>query len=625
MRKYLKLGALVAVLALAAAACGTGEEEAEPGASPGIEEESPEAPEIQPGGTLRLNLLSDVIDAFDPQKEYYSVTWEFYRCCLLRTLVSYNGKPTEEGGTELIPDLATALPEVSDDGLTWTFTIREGVMFAPPFEDEEITADDFARALEREADPEASSGGYSFYYSVIEGFDEFGAGEADSISGVQVLDDHTLQITLTEPAGDFGFRMAMPAAAPIPPGAADGHVEDYGRFLVASGPYMFEGSENMDFSLPPDQQTPAAGYDPGKSITFVRNPSWSSEVDDIRPAYVDRIEITIGGTEEDNALKVDSGELDMQFDGVAPPEQVRKYQDDPQLQDQVFSNPSDAVRYLTMNLAEPPFDDIHVRKAVNLAIDKESMRRIRGGPIVGEIANHIFVDSLLNNLLVDYNPYPTPDNAGDIEAAKAEMAQSKYDTDGDGVCDDPVCKNIPTNTDEADPYPDQAALIQQNLEPLGMTLDIKQFERGTMYDRVNDPNTHTAFGLAPGWGKDYLDGSTFGEPLFGSVAIGPDGCCNYSLVGASAEQLREFGYEVTEVPNVDAKIDECEATPLGDARFQCWAEFDQQLMEEVVPWVPYLFDNYVRTVSERVVNYTFDQFAGLPALDHIALAGGGAE
>jgi hypothetical protein len=48
-------------------------------------------------------------------------------------------------------------------------------------------------------------------------------------------------------------------------------------------------------------------------------------------------------------------------------------------------------------------------------------------------------------------------------------------------------------------------------------------------------------------------------------------------------------------------------------------------MENVVPWVPYLFDNYVRTVSARVVNYTFDQFAGLPALDHIGLAGGGAE
>jgi len=616
VRKHLKLIALAGVIALAAAACG--------GDAADTDDDDDQAEEVQKGGTLRLNLLSDVISAFDPQKEYYSVTWEFYRCCLLRTLMSYNGMSTEEGGTELQPDLATALPEVSDDGLTWTFSIREGVMYAPPFEDTEIVAQDFVRALERVADPEASAGGYGFYYSVIEGLDDFGAGEADSIAGLNAIDDHTLEITLSQPAGDFGFRMAMHATAPIPEGAADGHALDYGRFLVASGPYMFEGSENLDFSAPAEDQEPVSGYVPGQSITFVRNPSWSNEIDDLRPANVDRIEITIGGTEEDNANKVDSGELDMQFDGVAPPDQVRKYQTDPQLENRLFINPSDAIRYLTINLATPPFDDIHVRKAINLALDKDSMRRIRGGPTQGELAGHIMVNSLQNNLLVDYDPYETPNGQGDIEAAQAEMAQSAYDSDGDGVCDDPVCQNIATNTDEADPYPDQAALIQQNFEPLGLTLDIRQFERGTMYDRVNDPNTQTALGLAPGWGKDYLNGSTFGEPLFGSASIGPDACCNYSLVGATSEQLADFGYDVSEVPSVDDKIDECDATT-GDEQFQCWAELDQELMENVVPWVPYLFDNYVRTVSERVENYTFDQFAGLPALDHIAIAGGGDE
>ena len=613
----MKLIALAGAFAIVAAACGGGE-------TPGGPDENGEE-QVQKGGTLRLNLLSDVISAFDPQKEYYSVTWEFYRCCLLRTMMSYNGRPTDEGGTDLKPDLATDLPQVSDDGLIWTFTIREGVTYAPPFEDTPIVAGDFVRALERLADPEASAGGYNFYYSVIEGFDDLGAGDADSISGLNVIDDQTLEVTLNQPTGDFGFRMAMHATAPIPEGAADGHAQDYGRFLVASGPYMFEGSEALDFSLPPDEQEPVSGYQPGQSITMVRNPSWSNEVDDLRPANVDRIEIAIGGTEEDNALKVDSGELDMQFDGVAPPEQVRKYQNDPQLQDQIFIHPSDAIRYLTMNIAQPPFDDVHVRKAVNYALDKQSMRTIRGGPDVGEIAGHVFVPSLQNNLLEDYDPYESPDSAGDIDKAMEEMAQSKYDTDGDGVCDDPACENIPTNTDEADPYPDQAALIEQNLEPLGMTLDIKQFERGTMYDRVNDPNTHTAFGLAPGWGKDYLDGSTFGRPLFGSDSIGPDACCNYSVVGATPEQLADFGYDIPEVPSVDDKIDECEAAESGDPRFQCWAEFDQILMEEVVPWVPYLFDNYVRSVSDRVVNYTFDQFAGLPALDHIAIAGGGDE
>jgi ABC-type transport system substrate-binding protein len=204
------------------------------------------------------------------------------------------------------------------------------------------------------------------------------------------------------------------------------------------------------------------------------------------------------------------------------------------------------------------------------------------------------------------------------------MMESKYDTNGDGVCDDPVCQDVLTVTDEADPYPDQAALITSNLEPLGITLDVKSFERTTMYDKCNDIGAKTAFCMGPGWGKDYADGTTFGEPLFGSGAIGPDACCNYSMVGASAEQIADNGYDPIEVPNVDDQLAACDEIPAGDDRIQCWADVDTELMENVVPWVPYLFDNYVRTVSERVQNYTFDQFAGLPALEKIALSGGGA-
>ncbi len=59
----------------------------------------------------------------------------------------------------------------------------------------------------------------------------------------------------------------------------------------------------------------------------------------------------------------------------------------------------------------------------------------------------------------------------------------------------------------------------------------------------------------------------------------------------------------------------------GDARVQCWADVDKNLMENVVPWVPYLFDNNVDVFSSRIVNYIFDQFAGVMALDQIAIQG----
>ena len=609
MRRYLKLFALVGAFAVVAAACGDDGGGDEPTTPPEQTE-----PALQPGGTLRLNMLGDVSAAFDPQKEYYSVTWEFYRCCLLRTLMSYLGTPSDQDGTTAYPDLAAEEPTISADGLTWTFTVREGLTFAPPYADVPITAQDFVRALEREF-TEAVVAGYPFYYDIIEGTTEFADGEADTISGL-VADGQTLEVRLTRPAGDLGFRFAMAATAPIPEGAAEGHDDDYGRFLVASGPYMFEGADQAE----PGGDEPFSGYDPGRQITFVRNPSWQPETDPLRGefAYADEIDISIGGTEEENAQKIDDNELDIQFDGVSPAEQIQRYQENPDLQERIFINPSDAVRYLEMNLAQPPFDDVNVRKALNWILDKEAMRRLRGGALTGEITGHIMVPGVIGDLLSDYNPYPTPNNQGDLEAAQEAMAASAYDSDGDGVCDDPVCQNVLAVTDEADPYPEQAALISENLEALGITLNIRSFERTTMYNTCADPEGHVALCLAPGWGKDYPNGTTFGEPLFGNASIGPT-LTNRSLVGATPEQLQEWGYDVTEVPSVDEDISACEALT-GDEQTQCWADLDVKLMEEVVPWVPYLFDSYVKAVSENVLNYTFDQFAGLPALEKMALA-----
>ena len=216
MKRMLKMIAVVAVLGIVAAACGGSNGG---GGSSGATGGTGATGTDLSGGTLRMAMLGDVSAAFDPQKEYYSVAWEYLRCCLLRTLMSYKGVPTADGGTELFPDLAAAAPTVSDDQLTWTYQLKPGVHYGDPFTDVTVTAQDFIRALEREANPKANVGGYSFYYSVIKGFDDFASGKADTISGLSAPDDSTLQIEVTAPTADLSYRLAMPAAAPIPPNA----------------------------------------------------------------------------------------------------------------------------------------------------------------------------------------------------------------------------------------------------------------------------------------------------------------------------------------------------------------------------------------------------------------------
>jgi ABC-type oligopeptide transport system substrate-binding subunit len=139
-----------------------------------------------------------------------------------------------------------------------------------------------------------------------------------------------------------------------------------------------------------------------------------------------------------------------------------------------------------------------------------------------------------------------------------------------------------------------------------------------MYNKCNEPEAHVAVCLGPAWGKDFPDGVTFGLALFDSSSIFPS-CCNYSLVGASSDLLSKAGYGVTTVDSVDDQIKTANQQT-GDARFQAWADLDTNLMEQVVPWAPYLFDNNVDVTSQRIINYSFDQFAGLAAYDQYAIA-----
>ena len=218
--------------------------------------------EPTPGGTLRLSV---------PEPGVW-LDLELTRCCLGRTLVATNGQATGQGGTELRPDLAIASPTVSPDGLAWTFRLRPGVPLLTTLRrrgDHHAGRDPIRRAIL------ASESYFGSLFTVIEGAEAFRAGTADSVAGLEAPISHTLVVHLARPTGDVAYLFAFPDSSPTPPGADEGHASDYAAFFAASGPYMYEGADGVDYTLPAAQQTPArgAGAD-GNPMVLIRNPSW---------------------------------------------------------------------------------------------------------------------------------------------------------------------------------------------------------------------------------------------------------------------------------------------------------------------------------------------------------------
>src|SRR6266542_3964190 len=613
---------------------------------------SPSPRRTSAGGTLRVGLVSDHDSisgwcplllcgrTYDPQSTSFVDVFELDRCCFMRTLLSYNGASVGEGGTVLRPDMATALPAMSPDGLTWTFRIRAGVHYAPPFQHTEITAGDFIRSLERAFTPAGPAipwsdggtiGGYytdAYLGNVIAGVRAFTHGTADHVSGLQSPDPHTLVIHLTRPVGDLGYRLALPGLGPIPAnparpgdplGVAQGHDFDYGDVIVSSGPYMFQGSERLSYAAPAEDQALPAG-DGIRSATLVRNPSWSPSVDPVRAAFPDRIEFSRVDTANQAERLVRSGALDVVLNWAADPQVAARWLNDPSLRNRVSVTPADGERYLSLNLAMPPLDDVRVRRAMNLAVDRRAIAaELQSGGGAGQNEfTHLALDSYEDNLLVSYKP-PGVIPTGNLAAAQEEMRKSRFDTDHDGRCDAAVCSGIRLIVRRSDPASSRVAhLIASQLRPLGLDLRVDEIGDGAANSSYGDPFRHIPLRITE-WFKDFPSASTFFPPLLSSDSLRN---ANNALTGATGAQLRRYGYTVGSVPNLDGRISAC-----GEMVFQsqtrCWAQLDQYLSEQVVPWIPLTQQVEGWLFSSRVRGFTVDASIGipLPALDHLRVVG----
>jgi peptide/nickel transport system substrate-binding protein len=616
-RRSIGFVALLSALMLIAAACG-GDDEG--GGGKGATNQGG-----QKGGTYRVGYQEpfSFTDSFDPSGEYLGSAFGIYSNLLIRGLVGYNHVEGAAGNV-IVPDLAD-VPEAEDGGTTYTFTIKDGTKWGPPLS-RPITSDDALYAMERIAN-EKTAAQYGFYYhGIIEGMQDYLDGKADSISGIETPDDKTITFHLTEPVGDFLYRMAMPAAAPVPReiGSCFEDAGQYGRYVWSSGPYMIEGQDQTDTSSC-DKIKPFSGFNPNKEMILVRNPDYDPATDspEARENLPDEFHFLLNSNAKDIYDKVANSEYE---DDVAsePPQTLRKYSTDPALKPLLKQNSGDRTWYINFDLTQPPFDDIHVRKAVNLVMDKEGIQRAWGGPVVGDIATHITPPAVTADHPTgdEYDPYPSANFAGDVDAAKEEMKQSKYDSDGDGLCDADVCKDILHFTRNYDPWTAAEPIIEASVEKIGLSLTTR--ELADFYTPWQTMNKTPPIGSGAGWGKDYADALTFAGTLFDSTSILPTGNTNVPLVGLTPALAQKGGIAdlpgrvIDGIPSVDSDIDACSKL-LDQERIDCWIELDKKLMEEVVPWVPYLWANNNTVIADDVTQWEFDQFSGYTAWAHVAV------
>ena len=629
MRRFLRLAVLAAAvvaLAVLVAGCGSKDKSSSgsttnsssnsgSAVSKSYDNGSPEK-----GGTYRVGWEQSFgfTNNFDPTGEYLGNAWGIYVNLLMRPLIGYKHQPGAEGN-ELIGDLATHVPEATDNGLTYTYQLRPNVKFAPPI-NRVITSKDVAYALNRLASPK-DGGQYAFYYTVIKGWDAVANGSAKTVSGITTPNDKTLVIHLTKPTGDFNLRMSMPATAPIPPevGACfEGKPGDYGRNLISSGPYMIQGSSGTFSTC--SSLKPFSGYDGanGNHITLVRNPNYDQSTDPNRKNYPDMFKFIVNSNADDIYAQVAAGKLEDEQSSPQP-KTIRQYVTDPNLKARLLSNVGDRTWYLTMNLTQAPFDDIHVRKAMNLIMDKSALRKAWGGPVVGSIATHIAPPVMYNNGLAEYDPYATPNNAGDVDKAAAEMKLSKY-SGGSGKCTAAACKNVLMIADTRALDNRMIPVVQASAAKIGVTFKVRAINGA--YTTIQTTNKNIPFSERPGWGKDYADPYTFFGELFDSRALIPSGNTNYSLVGITPHINTQKKLGVTGnligVPSVNADIDGCIAKS-GEERTTCWEDLDKKMMTNVVPWVPYLWSNNVTIVGPTVTHWNYDQFSDGSAYSQVSV------
>ncbi len=505
MKRLLASTALLAALGLRAAAQDQDTYQADPNATP--------------GGSITITYKDDVA-TLDPAIGYDWQNWSMIKS-LFDGLMDY-----VPGTTDLRPGLAESY-EISEDGLTYTFKLRPGVTF---HNGREMTAEDVKYSLDRVTNPTTQSPGAGFF-GMIEGFDAAMSGEAEGLSGVTVVDPLTVQIRLSRPDATFLHVMALNFASVVPREAVEEFGPDFGRNPVGTGAFRL------------------AEWTLGQRLVFEKNPDyWRESV-----PYLDQIVFEVGQEPVVALLRLQNGEVDLVGDGI-PPAKFQEVMNDPAQADRVVQGGQLHTGYITLNVTQPPFDDVRVRQAVNMAINKDR---------IVQVINNRAVTA--NQPLPPSMPGYTEGHEGyayDPEGAKALLAEAGF---ADGFQTELYVMNT-------DPNPRIAQAIQQDLAAVGIDASIQSLAQANVIEAGGAGTAPMIWSGGMAWIADFPDPANFYYPILGCAGAVEGGWnwsryCNEELDAMAAQ--------------ADAMSDPAQA----EERLQMWSDVYMRVMEDA-PWVP---------------------------------------
>jgi YVTN family beta-propeller protein len=505
------------------------------------------------GGTLRLVSKDFGGESLDPAAAYGPKAWRLAHL-LGDGLVAF--EPVGGTNTRLVPDLAISIPTPTDGGRTYAFELRPEIRYSTG---EVVVPSDFVRAIERgfTLDAIREQSNYSYFFSGLVGGEACANEPAtcDLSRGIEA-DDESGSITfhLVAPDPDFVYKLTLTFAYPVPPSTPDEHQLEEG--VPGTGPYMVESP-----------MTP-------KGVTLVRNPHFRVWSQAAQPdGFVDRIEWTFGVEYPAQVEAVLDDEADIAVEAWATDnfdDLLVRYAA------QVHADPFPAIWFIVLNTQEPPFDRVEVRRALNLAIDRERVVQIFGGAR----AMSATCQQIPPNF-PGYEPYcpytsdPGPAGEGSWTAPDLERAERMVRSSGTA--------GMRVEFEYGRDWPLAPALGEYLVELLE-DLGYRGSARPVSVDNFYTPDNEFQMGTQ-GWGIDY--------PTASSMFNLQHTC------GASLTPLSGFCD-----PRIDAMIARASRLQLEDptAAGALWSEIDRAIVDQA-PYVWLVNPTEVEFVSERIGNY----------------------